>query len=184
MSLSVANMIVQEANAQGVDPNLALQVAATESNFDQSAVSPKGAVGVFQLMPSSFPGVNIYDLATNIRTGIGYLRELIGQYGGNLQEVLAAYNWGPGNLQNAQASAGSDWLSVAPAETQSYVSKILNSLGQSVSSAAESLFGAPISLLPSTSVADAVQPGIASAGGALLLLGGIGLVAAWLLFSD
>jgi len=110
----------------GVDPNLALAVARQESNYDQAAVSPAGAVGVFQLMPATAAdlGVNPYVLEENIDGGIRYLAWLIGRYGNDPAVVLAAYNWGIGNVDRAIAQYGDDWLSHAPLETRNYVARI------------------------------------------------------------
>ena len=69
--------IVSAANSYGVDPNLALAVAQTESSMNPNAVSSAGAVGLFPIMPSSFPGVNINDPLTNIDTGVGYLSSVV-----------------------------------------------------------------------------------------------------------
>ena len=114
--------IVSAANSYGVDPNLALAVAQTESSMNPSAVSSAGAVGLFQLMPSSFPGVNINDIQTNIDTGVSYLAQLLNQYGGDTTLALAAYNAGPGNV--------SKYGGVPPfSETQNYISEVLNLFG-------------------------------------------------------
>ena len=114
--------IVSAANSYGVDPNLALAVAQTESSMNPNAVSSAGAVGLFQLMPSSFPGVNINDVQTNIDTGVSYLAQLLNQYGGDTTLALAAYNAGPGNV--------SKYGGVPPfSETQNYISEVLNLFG-------------------------------------------------------
>ena len=77
--------VIAAANQAGIDPNLALAVMQTESSGNPNAVSPVGAVGLFQLMPSSFPGVNINDPITNIDTGVNYLASLLNQYGGDTE---------------------------------------------------------------------------------------------------
>ncbi len=148
MDATVQNLIIQDATAQGVDPNLALAVAQQESGGNQNAVSSAGAIGVMQLMPSSFPGVNIYDLATNISTGVSYLRQQLSSFG-DTAKALAAYNAGPGAVAQAVASGGADWLSRLPSETRSYVSSILSKVGSSVASAAGSVVSAA---LPSVSI--------------------------------
>jgi soluble lytic murein transglycosylase-like protein len=117
MAIDYTASIVAAANKYGVDPNLALAVAQTESSLNPSAVSSVGAVGLFQLMPSSFPGVNIEDTHTNIDTGVGYLAHLLNQYNGNTSLALAAYNAGPGNV--------SKYGGIPPfTETQNYVATI------------------------------------------------------------
>ena len=182
---SIAEMIVSEAQAQGVDPNLALSVAAAESGTSQSGCNPissAGAEGVFQLMPSSFPGVDICDLATNIRTGVAYIKELSGKYGGDLQKVLAAYNWGPGNVDNAISAQGASWFSAIPSSVQGYANGIISAAGTAIQSAAAFVFPNSFSLAPSPT-GSAVQPAVTAIGGSLLgiLLLGFG---AYLLISD
>jgi Transglycosylase SLT domain len=93
-----------------------------ESGGNASAISSAGAVGLFQLMPSSFPGVNIQDPVTNIDTGVAYLAQLLNQYNGDTSLALAAYNAGPGNVAK--------YGGIPPfSETQNYVASILSAIG-------------------------------------------------------
>jgi soluble lytic murein transglycosylase-like protein len=124
--------LISDAAAQyGVDPDLAINVAVEESGLNQNAVSPAGAIGVFQLMPATAAGlgVNPYDLEQNIQGGVKYLSQMLAQFG-DAAQALGAYNWGPGNVQKAVAAYGGDWLSHAPAETQNYVAAILGPQSQ------------------------------------------------------
>jgi soluble lytic murein transglycosylase-like protein len=128
----VQSLIRAAALARGVDPALALAVAAQESNYDQFALSPRGAVGVFQLMPATAAGLGVdpYTLQGNIDGGVLYLSQLSRQYGGDVSLTLAAYNAGPGNVEK--------YGGVPPfPETQSYVSRILGALGLSDGAAAD-----------------------------------------------
>jgi len=123
---SIPQLIANAAAQYGVDPSLALNVAIAESALNPSAVSSAGAIGVFQLMPATAAGlgVNPNNLQENIQGGVQYLGQLLAQFG-NPTAALAAYNWGPGNVSQAQATYGDDWLSHAPTETQNYVTEIL-----------------------------------------------------------
>lgn len=126
-SASIAALVQAAAAQYGVDPTLALAVAQQESGLNPNATSSAGAQGVMQLMPATAASLgvtNAYDPTQNINAGVRYLASLISQYGGDTTKGLAAYNWGPGNLNNAIAAYGGNWLSAAPAETQNYVAAI------------------------------------------------------------
>jgi soluble lytic murein transglycosylase-like protein len=133
MDSATQSAIIAAANAAGVDPNLALAVANQESGGNQNAISSAGAIGIFQLMPATAAGlgVNPNDASQNIQGGIAYLSQMLNEFGGNISQALAAYNWGPGAVSNAISNYGSNWLSYAPAETQSYVASILGVIGTS-----------------------------------------------------
>lgn len=105
-----------------VRPDLVHGIIRHESNYDVGAVSPKGAVGPMQLMPGTAKdlGVDPTDPAQNVRGGVRYYAQLLTKYGGNEALALAAYNWGPGNVDKV----GGD-LTKMPAETQAYVKQVL-----------------------------------------------------------
>jgi soluble lytic murein transglycosylase-like protein len=116
--------------------DLVSRVEQAESGGDQSAVSPKGAVGVMQVMPATAPeaaqlaGVPFdeekyrTDPEYNRLLGTAYLMEMLRQFDGDVVTALAAYNAGPGAVRAAQAKGG-DWLASLPAETQDYVQRVL-----------------------------------------------------------
>ncbi len=111
--------IVKHALEMGVDPAIALSIARTESGFSHNARSSHGAVGVFQLMPSTAKrmGLNAYSLNDNIKGGIMYYKSMYKMFG-SVELALAAYNAGPGNVKRYKA--------VPPfAETKRFVSKIM-----------------------------------------------------------
>lgn len=116
---SVKATIVKHAIEMGVDPAIALSIAKTESGFRHEARSAYGAVGVYQLMPSTARkmGLNPYSLNDNIRGGIMYYKMMYKMFG-SVELALAAYNAGPGNVKKYNA--------VPPfAETRRFVSKIM-----------------------------------------------------------
>jgi hypothetical protein len=94
------NRVVQaSAEKNHVDPALVRAVIRHESNWNSSAVSPKGALGLMQLIPGTAQrlGVgNAFDPVQNVDAGTRYLGMLLARYNGDLSKALAAYNAGPG----------------------------------------------------------------------------------------
>jgi soluble lytic murein transglycosylase-like protein len=114
-------LIHQNATQQGVKPDLVRAVIQVESGFNPRAVSPKGAMGLMQLMPataSQFGVIDPFNPVENIRAGVRYLRQLLDRYNRDEQLALAAYNAGPGAVEKYGKK-------VPPyKETQNYVEKI------------------------------------------------------------
>ena len=184
----VSDLILSTAAAYGLDPRLALEVAIQESNLDQSRVSSAGAIGIFQLMPATAAalGVDPIDTAQNIQGGCMYLAQLLSQFGGDVRQALAAYNWGPTNLSKAIAAYGpAGWINHAPAETQNYVATILGNMGSQYSvsvgtPAAPASAGVANPPFNSTAVNEAsVIPSNLSTG-EILWIAGIGLAGIFL----
>src|SRR5512143_1601166 len=115
----------EAARLHQVDSDLIRAVIAVESEFDQWAVSSKGARGLMQLMPATarrFGVADAFDARSNILAGTRYLRLLLDQFAGDVELALAAYNAG----ENAVARYGG----VPPfKETRGYVAKIQGLLG-------------------------------------------------------
>lgn len=91
-------LIREHAARYGVRADLVRAVVQVESGFNPRAVSPKGAIGLMQLMPATaeeFGVANAFNPAQNIRGGVAYLRSLLSRYEGNEELALAAYNAGP-----------------------------------------------------------------------------------------
>ena len=110
---AVKHLLRDASVAQNIDYELLQALIATESGFNTHAVSPKGAVGLMQLMPPTAQryGVRadknsaiekkLTDPKTNIRAGSRYLRDLIDMFPGQLELAVAAYNAGEGAVQRA-----------------------------------------------------------------------------------
>jgi Transglycosylase SLT domain len=110
---AVKHLLKDAALMHGIDYELLQALIATESGFDTHAVSPKGAVGLMQLMPPTAEryGVRadkqtpiekkLTDPKTNIKAGSSYLRDLIKMFPGQLELAVAAYNAGEGAVQRA-----------------------------------------------------------------------------------
>lgn len=106
---------------EGVDALLIAAVIETESHFRASAISPRGAVGLMQVLPSTAGDSveRLLDPAINIEHGTRYLRRLLERYEGDLELALAAYNAGPANVRR--------FGGVPPfSETRRYVEKVLD----------------------------------------------------------
>jgi soluble lytic murein transglycosylase-like protein len=115
------DVILEHARLNGVRPDLVRAVIQVESAFNPYARSPKGALGLMQLMPATareLGVLNPFNAAENVRGGVVYLRRLLDRYGNNEQLALAAYNAGPGAVDKYGET-------VPPyRETQNYVLRI------------------------------------------------------------
>jgi soluble lytic murein transglycosylase-like protein len=114
--------IAMAAARHNVDPNLVRAVVKVESNFNSNAVSRKGAMGLMQLMPQTARSLNVknpFDPDQNVDAGVRHLKQLLENYGGDVNLTLAAYNAGSGAVAR---SAGIPHF----AETQNYVRRITN----------------------------------------------------------
>lgn len=96
----VKETIVKHSIEMDIDPALALSIAKKESGFKHELKSPHGAVGVFQLLPSTAKrmGYNPYYLSENIKAGLTYYKMMYKMFG-STELALAAYNAGPGNVK-------------------------------------------------------------------------------------
>lgn len=105
----------------GVNPKLALAVAHTESRLNPTAVSPRNAQGLMQLIPETSERFNVkkpFDPEQNVRGGLAYLRWLLAYYEGSVPLTLAAYNSGEGTVDR--------YRGIPPyAETRDYVTRIM-----------------------------------------------------------
>lgn len=117
---TVKESIVKQSLELGIDPALALSIAKSESGFRHEARSRHGAVGVFQLMPSTAKrlGVNPYYLSGNIKGGLMYYKKMYSLFG-STELALAAYNAGPGVVKRCKGIPKNR-------ETRRFVTKIMS----------------------------------------------------------
>lgn len=114
-----AGLIRHAANEYDLDEALLRSVVEAESNYNPQAVSRVGAQGLMQLMPATAASLGVtdsFDPEQNIMGGAKYLKRLLDRYRGNQELALAAYNWGPGNLERRPHAM--------PRETKNYITKI------------------------------------------------------------
>jgi len=116
-------IIARAAKINGLDPKLIHAVIRAESGYNARALSPKGAVGLMQLIPATaqrYGVANINDPSDNIHGGTRYLRDLLTMFNGNVELALAGYNAG----ENAVIRAGNRIPNYP--ETMAYVPKVMN----------------------------------------------------------
>ncbi len=119
-NIDTEKVLADAAQAYGVDPAFVRSVAQIESGLRQGAISPKGAMGLMQLMPATAADlqVNPKEAAGNASGGARYLRELLLRYKGDSVLALAAYNAGPGAVQKYGGAPPYE-------ETRRYILKVL-----------------------------------------------------------
>ena len=116
----VEKLVREAAERHQVDPALVRAVIETESNWNPSAVSRKGALGLMQLIPTTaqrFGANNAFSPKQNVDAGVKYLKTLLERYNGNLDLALAAYNAGEGAVDRAHGIPSFR-------ETQNYVQRV------------------------------------------------------------
>jgi soluble lytic murein transglycosylase-like protein len=121
-----APMLDRAGEAADLSPRLLEAIAYVESRFNAKAVSPKGAVGMMQLMPATAAelGVDPHHPEENVRGGADYLRKMVTMFGDNVELAVAAYNAGP--------SAVLKYGGVPPyPETRAYVDAVMSYLATS-----------------------------------------------------
>jgi soluble lytic murein transglycosylase-like protein len=117
-------LIRNSAKSHDVDEDLLRSVMQQESAFRPCAVSPKGALGLMQLMPATatqFGATDPFDPARNVDAGAAFLKQLLERYGGNLNLALGAYNAGPAKVDGAADVP-------AIPETKDFIQRVLSAM--------------------------------------------------------
>jgi soluble lytic murein transglycosylase-like protein len=120
----VDSLVQKAADRQDLDKDMLRAVIRQESAFRPCAVSPKGAMGLMQLMPATAIQLGVpdpFDPAQNVEAGATFLKQLLERYGGDLTMALGAYNAGPAKVD---AAGGVPKIP----ETEDYVKQILSNL--------------------------------------------------------
>ena len=118
---TVRELVDLAAIKAGLPPAIVHSVARAESGYRQDAISPKGAIGLMQLMPGTAAELQAdpHDPEQNTSAGAMYLRQLLVRYDGDVAKALAAYNAGPGAVDR--------YNGVPPyRETRSYVNRVIS----------------------------------------------------------
>ena len=113
------HIISSASRKYGVDVGLIRAVIKAESNFNPQAVSHAGARGLMQLMPATARSLGVsdsFDPEQNVMGGTRFLKDMLQRYNGDVDSALAAYNWGPGNVDKRP-----DRL---PRETRDYLARV------------------------------------------------------------
>ncbi|HZV88775.1 MAG TPA: lytic transglycosylase domain-containing protein [Candidatus Binatus sp.] len=132
-------LVKEAADRHNMDPALVRAVIETESNWNPSAYSRKGAGGLMQLIPTTaqrYGANDVFNPQQNIDAGVRHLKGLLERYNGNLELALAAYNAGEGAVDRAHGIP-------AFRETRNYVQKVQDAYFRPGSGRVESAFSNP-----------------------------------------
>ena len=133
------SIVTKYAKQYSVPEELVFAIIKVESNFDPSVVSSAGAMGLMQMLPSTYEWLttklgdnyskdDLYDPETNIRYGTYYLQYLYSRFG-TWEKAIIAYNWGEGNFSeflNNEGYTEGDYDSIPVTETKNYVKKVMH----------------------------------------------------------
>jgi hypothetical protein len=115
----IDHVIDRASRKYDVETDLIRAIIRAESNFDIRATSPKGAMGLMQLMPETAKNLGVkdpYNPVQNIMGGTRLLKSLLDRYEGDIPLALAAYNWGMGNVERNPGRL--------PRETRTYIARV------------------------------------------------------------
>ena len=133
------SIVIKYANEYSVPEELVFAIIKVESNFDHEVVSSAGAMGLMQMLPSTYEWLAtkfyedydekmLFDPETSIKYGTYYLQYLYSRFG-SWEKAIIAYNWGEGNFSEFLANEGyteGDYDSIPVGETRNYVKKVMH----------------------------------------------------------
>ena len=133
------NLVIEYADEYSVPNELVFAVIKVESNFEPDVVSSAGAMGLMQMLPSTYKWLTtklgdpyietkLFDPETNIKYGTYYLQYLYSRFG-TWEKAVIAYNWGEGNFSEFLDEHGyesGDYDSIPVKETRNYVKKVMH----------------------------------------------------------
>lgn len=125
---------IKYCNYYGVDKNLVFAIIKTESNYNENAVSKKGAIGLMQILPSTAEYIseklgyskviNLFDSETNVEFGVYYLKYLIDKYASE-DVAICAYNAGEGVILKWGLNNNFSQQKIKYKETLNYYKKVI-----------------------------------------------------------
>ena len=132
-------LVTKYAEEYSVPKELVFAVIKVESKFDPNVESSAGAIGLMQMLPSTYKWLttklgdeywqgSLYDPETNIKYGTYYLQYLYSRFG-SWEKAIIAYNWGEGNFSDFLNDVGyteGDYDSIPVEETRNYVKKVIH----------------------------------------------------------
>lgn len=119
-----AALLQSVESSLGIPATLLTRMAWIESRFNPGAYNAKsGATGIMQIVPAVHAGVDAKNPQAAIPYAGNFLKQLYNQFG-DWEKAIAAYNWGPGNLQKDIAKNGANWKAGLPAETANYIAQV------------------------------------------------------------
>jgi soluble lytic murein transglycosylase-like protein len=163
VSRDLKELVLAAAAKYDIDPDIAMRLVQQESKFDPTAKSPKGAMGLTQLMPDASKEMGLdpaerTNPAKNVDAGFGYLRKQLNKYGNDYSKALSAYNWGGGNVdKHLEKNDGKISAVGLPKETANYLTKILP-MGAASAAQDKSFNAIPQAVTKESKAAQAADP--------------------------
>lgn len=156
----------------GLPAGLLSRVRQVESGGNDLSISSAGAMGPFQFMPGTAKDLGVtnpFDVNQAAPAAAKYFQQLLGMFGGDLEQAAAAYNWGAGNVRRDLSQHGANWKQFLPRETAEYIEKVTHGLGAPTTYTAQAGQGVNIRI---------TQPTGGNLVGVSANLGAVGAVAA------